>query len=191
MEEVEYDPELLEEILSRPNIMNELAQEDGEEDVQFQSYGSLNDTYPSENPVINFQSEILRVKAAKNLFDEISRRPFTFETKQKLRDLVMDVSDHLYQVTNYNIRRRDLEFTMNDLTIAKETLIFSLPKIDITHHLNFILSLVDKMYFAVALSGVDGFARKATITQILKKYVGVGGTEEDNGMEQPKKGIRR
>jgi hypothetical protein len=180
----DFDPELLEEILSRPNLIHTLSREDEEEDSQLRPYEELpTNAYPSDSPIIQLQSEILKVPSAQSLFNEIARRPFTFETKQKLRDLILDVSDHLYQVTNYNSRRRELEYTMNDLTIAQETLIFSLPKIDITHHLNFILSLIDKMYFAAALCGVQGFARGSISTQILKKSVSVGTGGEEGGSE--------
>ena len=130
-----------------------------------------------------FQGDILIVKAAVHIYDEIMKKDFTYETKLKLRDLVKDVSDALYRVTKF--RARDIIYTMNDLTIAKETLIFSLPKIDVTHDLNFILALTDKMYFAAIKGAEGGFEREAGISAIHRTEQKL--VENDRNAEAPGK----
>ena len=133
-----------------------------------------------------FQGDILIVKAAVHIYDEIKEKPFTYETKLKLRDLVKDVSDALYRVTKF--RARDIIYTMNDLTIAKETLIFSLPRIDVTHHLNFILALIDKMYFAAIKGAEGGFEREAGISAIHRTEQKL--IDPDRNAESPEKTSR-
>lgn len=132
-----------------------------------------------------FQGDILIIKAATHIYDEILLRPFTFETKKKLRDLVKDVSDALYRVTKFN--RMDINYTMNDLTITQECLIFSLPKIDVTHNLNYILTLIDKMYFAAVKGAEGGFEREAGISLIHRQEAKYGQLPQDESTtEQPR-----
>ena len=133
-----------------------------------------------------FQGDILIVKAAVHIYDEIKEKPFTYETKLKLRDLVKDVSDALYRVTKF--RARDIVYTMNDLTIAKETLFFSLPRIDVTHHLNFIMALIDKMYFAAIKGAEGGFEREAGISAIHRTEQKL--IDPDRNAESPEKTSR-
>ena len=155
----------------------------------------LDETPPEsdfETEHFKFQGDILIIKAATHIYDEILARPFTFETKKKLRDLVKDVSDALYRVTKFN--RRDIDYTMNDLTITKECLIFSLPKIDITHHLNFILTLIDKMYFAAVKGAEGGFEREAGISLIHKqeaRYGQLTESEREEGGKPARAKLRR
>lgn len=157
------------------------VQEGEKEDRTMPTYHNLpRMTPPSEDEHYKYQTNILFVELAQHLFDEIIKRPFTMETRRKLRDLVLDVSDKLYRVTKYNIKRGDLSMMRNDLVIAKETLIFSLPGIDVTHHLNYIFSMIEQMYDAALLSGVDGFERDHGIMGILKKEIRTGMTSEMN-----------
>jgi len=138
-----------------------------EEEQLSSFYNELSPEADYEGERYKFQGDILIVKSLVHLYDEVRSMMFTRETQKRVRSLIKDSSDFVYSLTN--LTQHDVERMMNRLTIQEETLILSIPAIDVNSDLNIIFAEIEKMFFAELKRAIGGFERETATTGIVKQ----------------------